>query len=89
MRDWKANSYGLRQEQVSSTPGLVLTNSRPGSLEKWFDFIAFVPVPLFSQGKGYQLEWKPLPYPDPGLSVEAPSAGGLPIRHSPLGPLQG
>lgn len=89
MRDWKVHSYGLGQEQVSNTPGLVLTNSRPGSLEKWFDFIASVPVPLFPQGKGHQLEWNPFPCPDPGLSVEAPRAGGLPIMHSPLHRLQG
>ena len=35
LRGWKVCGCGLGQKEISSTPGLVLTNSRPGSLEKW------------------------------------------------------
>ena len=65
----------------------MLTNSRPGSLEKWLWLHHFLPsASLFLGHELGQLEWKPLPGPDPGLSVEVPAARGLLIMHPSLPP---
>lgn len=78
---------------MSSTPGLALNNSPPGSLEKWVWLHHFsAGISVFPGHRLGQVEQKPLSCPDAGLQWKPLQLAICPLRTStppPPSPLQG